>query len=392
MAEVKTWTDGVAFDANARQQVDNVASLPFVFRHVAVMPDVHWGIGATVGSVIPTRGAIIPAAVGVDIGCGMIATQTTLRAIDLPDSLASLRTTIERRVPVGNGPGGDHRDAPARVDSILRSTDLAARLDGIHAKHPKIRIDKMRAQLGTLGGGNHFIEVCLDETDHVWVMLHSGSRGTGNIVGRYFIERAREELLHRTLGYHVPDRDLAFFAEGEPLFDDYVEAVAWGAGLRTHQSRRDNGARARCDAQCAATVPTDERRGRLSPQLRRTRDAFRRTRVDHAQRRSARARRRTRHHPRVDGRAVLHRARQRQCGIVPLVLARGGTAHVARAREEGDHARRARGRDGRRRVPQRRGRLGRIPAAYKDIDAVMAAQTDLVDIVHTLKQVVCIKG
>ena len=122
MATVKTWTDGVTFDANARKQVDNVASLPFVFRHVAVMPDVHWGIGATVGSVIPTQGAIIPAAVGVDIGCGMIAQQTTLRAADLPDGLSGLRAAIERRVPVGNGPGGEHRDLPARVCRGRRTT------------------------------------------------------------------------------------------------------------------------------------------------------------------------------------------------------------------------------------------------------------------------------
>jgi len=393
MATVTTWTDGVTFDDNARKQVDNVASLPFVFRHVAVMPDVHWGIGATVGSVIPTQGAIIPAAVGVDIGCGMIAQQTTLRAADLPDGLSGLRAAIERRVPVGNGPGGEHHDAPARVNTLLRTTDLAARLDRIRAKHPKIRVDKMRTQLGSLGGGNHFIEVCLDETDRVWVMLHSGSRGTGNFVGTYFIERAREELVHRVLGYRVPDRDLAFFAEGEPLFDDYIEAVSW--------------------AQDYARANRDVMMTRVLGALR---DAVRRSfELDEVAVNC--------HHNYVERethfgervwitRKGAVRARDGDLGIIPGSM--GARSYIVRGKGNADSFHSCSHGAGRRMsrgqakktitlaahaaatadVECRKdaGVLDESPAAYKDIDAVMAAQTDLVDVVHTLKQVVCIKG
>src|SRR5690606_23285607 len=191
---IKGWVRGVPLEDKAHAQLRNIASLPFVGPWVAVMPDVHLGIGATVGSVVPTQGAIIPAAVGVDIGCGMAAVRTTLGAGDLPDSLARLRSAIERAVPVGNGPHGEHRKTPDSVGSALADSGLWQRLERIKAKHPKIRLDKVERQLGTLGGGNHFIEVCLDESDAVWVMLHSGSRGTGNLIGSYFIQRAREEL------------------------------------------------------------------------------------------------------------------------------------------------------------------------------------------------------
>jgi tRNA-splicing ligase RtcB len=392
MADVKTWTDGVPFDDSARQQVDNVARLPFVFRHVAVMPDVHWGIGATVGSVIPTRGAIIPAAVGVDIGCGMVATQTTLRAVDLPDSLTRLRAAIERRVPVGNGPAGDHRDAPPQVDAALRATDLAARLDSIYAKHPKIRIDKMRTQIGTLGGGNHFIEVCLDETDHVWVMLHSGSRGTGNLIGTYFIERAREELLRRTPGFRVPDRDLAFFSEGEPEFDDYVEAVSWAQDY----------ARANRDVMIADVLGA--MRNVLPPfQLTRVAVDCHHNYVE----------RETHFGERVwITRKGAVRARDGELGIIPGSMgarsyivrgkgnpesfhscSHGAGRRMSRGRAKkaitlADHAAATAGVECRKDA----GVLDESPAAYKDIDAVMAAQTDLVEVVHTLKQVVCVKG
>src|SRR6478672_13783497 len=224
---IKGWVRGVPLESQAHAQLRNIAALPFVGPWVAVMPDVHLGKGATVGSVVPTRGAIIPAAVGVDIGCGMAAVRTTLRASDLPDNLAQLRSSIERGVPVGTGPGGEHRRIPDSVETKLAQSGLMQRLDAIRMKHPRIRPDKVNKQIGTLGGGNHFIEVCLDEDDAVWVMLHSGSRGTGNLIGTYFIEQARRQLEQRVLGFHLPDRDLAFFLEGEPLFDDYVEAVSW---------------------------------------------------------------------------------------------------------------------------------------------------------------------
>ena len=184
---IKGWVRGVPLEAQAHAQLRNIAALPFVGPWVAVMPDVHLGIGATVGSVVPTRGAIIPAAVGVDIGCGMAAVRTTLRADELPDNLAALRSGIERSVPVGNGPGGEHRKVPDSVATQLADAQLEQRLARIRDKHPRIRPDKVERQTGTLGGGNHFIELCLDEDDRVWIMLHSGSRGTGNLIGTYFI-------------------------------------------------------------------------------------------------------------------------------------------------------------------------------------------------------------
>ena len=208
---IKGWVKGVPLDEGAHRQLRNLAGIPFVGPWVAVMPDVHLGKGATVGSVIPTRGAIIPAAVGVDIGCGMAAVRTTLRASDLPDDLGPLRNSIERSVPVGNGRGGEHWKLPDSIETRVAQSGLVERLDAIKQKHRKIRTDKLDRQIGTLGGGNHFIEICLDESDAVWVMLHSGSRGTGNLIGSYFIERAREELGKRVLGFHVPDKDLAFF-------------------------------------------------------------------------------------------------------------------------------------------------------------------------------------
>ncbi len=226
--EIKAWISGVPVEEDAILQLRNIAVLDIVYPLVAVMPDVHLGKGATVGSVIPTRGAIIPAAVGADIGCGMIAQETSLKASDLPDSLAPLRAELEREIPVGNGPGGDWKSErrPGRVDTRLRDGALAQRLDAILAKHPKLRGDKLANQMGMLGGGNHFVEVRLDERDHVWVMVHSGSRGIGKIMGNSFIERAREGAVKK--GLKLPDRDLACFCEGvDPEFDDYVEAVHW---------------------------------------------------------------------------------------------------------------------------------------------------------------------
>ncbi|MFZ4684294.1 MAG: RtcB family protein, partial [Hyphomonadaceae bacterium] len=224
---IKAWVKGVPVEDAAREQLENVAGLPFVHSHLAVMPDVHFGRGATVGSVIPTKGAIIPAAVGVDIGCGMMAVETTLRAEHLPDSLAKLRSEIERKAPAGFGRNGEWGMIPDSVASRLRNSDLNERLDRIRDKHRKVPNHKVGSQLGTLGSGNHFIEVCIDERGFVWVMLHSGSRGTGNQIGQYFIEQARRMLETRVLSYRVPDQDLAFFVEGESMFDDYIEAVDW---------------------------------------------------------------------------------------------------------------------------------------------------------------------
>jgi tRNA-splicing ligase RtcB len=208
-------------------QLANAARLPVVFRHVAAMPDVHLGIGATVGSVIPTVKAIIPAAVGVDIGCGMMAAKTTLRAEDLPDNLGRLRAAIEHAVPHGPGARGRTRDAgswanpPEQVDAAWRT--LVQEFHALCELHPRLVKTNNRCHLGTLGAGNHFIEVCLDEHGFVWFMLHSGSRGVGNAIGTHFIELAKQDAERHQA--NLPDADLAYFEEGARYFGDYVRAV-----------------------------------------------------------------------------------------------------------------------------------------------------------------------
>ena len=389
---IKGWVHGVPVEDKARQQLQNIATLPFVGPWVAVMPDVHLGIGATVGSVVPTKGAIIPAAVGVDIGCGMAAVRTTLTANDLPDDLALLRNSIERGIPVGNGPGGDHRRIPDSIETKLAQSDLMARLAVIREKHPKIRPDKVDRQIGTLGGGNHFIEICLDEANRVWVMPHSGSRGTGNLVGTYFIELARKQLEKRVLGFHVPDRDLAFFLEDEPLFADYIEAVSWAQDY----------ARANREVMMARVL--HEMRHRL-PKFQLEKEAV------------------NCHHNYVQreehfGESLLVTrkgavsAREGELGIIPGSM--GARSYIVRGKGNADSfhscshgAGRVMSRTTARAqitLKQHReatahvecrkdaGVIDESPAAYKDIDAVMAAQRDLVEVVHTLRQVVCIKG
>src|SRR6185369_14851409 len=233
---LKLWDSAGPFEAGAMQQLRNVASLPFVHSHVAGMPDVHWGKGATVGSVIATKGAIVPAAVGVDIGCGMMAVRTTLTAGDLPDSLAKLRSGIEAAVPHGGvGLKGGWKDGvPNAVGRLFTDSGLAKGLEELEEKHPAVRGAQSVTHLGSLGGGNHFIEVCLDEEERVWAMLHSGSRGIGNRIGTFFIAKAREELDRRQLTRPLPDKDLAWLEEGEPLFEDYVAGVAWAQEFARH--------------------------------------------------------------------------------------------------------------------------------------------------------------
>jgi tRNA-splicing ligase RtcB len=391
-APIKAWVRGVPVEHGAQNQLRNVASLPFIHSHIAVMPDVHYGIGATVGSVIPTKGAIIPAAVGVDIGCGMMAVRTSLTANDLPDSLAKVRSEVERMVPVGNGPGGNHRDAPAAVETAYRNSGLDERYEAIIAKHPKASAKAQTAQLATLGGGNHFIEVCLDEADRVWVMLHSGSRGSGNRIGQYFIERARDELLHRELGYHVPDKDLAFFLEGEPLFDDYVEAVGWAQDY----------ARANREVMMERTLKA--LREHL-PKFKLDKHA-----VNCHHNYVARE-----HHFGADvwvTRKGAVRAGEGELGIIPgsmgaksyIVRGKGNAesfctcSHGAgRAMSRSEAKRRFTLSDHRKATAhvecrKDEGVIDETPMAYKDIDAVMEAQRDLVEVVHTLRQVVCVKG
>jgi tRNA-splicing ligase RtcB len=220
---VKVYTDDIEHEAY--QQLLNIAQLPFVHSHIAAMPDVHYGKGATVGSVILCKGAIIPAAVGVDIGCGMNALRLSIKADELPDNLRSVRSAIEAAIPVGFE---KHKSDKARASTVR---GLSVGLDRLLEKHPKLLKMQKKPfqtwvrQLGTLGGGNHFIEICLDENDDVWIMLHSGSRGVGNIIGQYYIRLAQRDMGRHV--HHLPDKDLAYFREGADHFDDYVDAVHW---------------------------------------------------------------------------------------------------------------------------------------------------------------------
>ncbi len=389
---IKAWVKGVPVEDAAREQLENVAGLPFVHAHLAVMPDVHFGRGATVGSVIPTKGAIIPAAVGVDIGCGMMAVETTLRAEHLPDSLAKLRSEIERKAPAGFGRNGEWGMIPDSVASRLRNSDLNERLDCIRDKHRKIPNHKVGSQLGTLGSGNHFIEVCIDERGFVWVMLHSGSRGTGNQIGQYFIEQARRMLETRLLGYRVPDQDLAFFVEGESMFDDYIEAVDWAQDY----------ARANREAMMERTLQA--MREHL-PKFKLGKHAVN-CHHNYVEKE---------HHFGADvwvTRKGAVRAGDGELGIIPgsmgaksfIVRGKGNPdsfcscSHGAgramsrtKAKETftlKDHREATEGVECR----KDQGVIDETPMAYKDIDAVIAAQSDLIEVVHTLKQVVCVKG
>lgn len=225
---VKIWTDDI--ESSALEQLHNISQMPFIHKHIAVMPDVHYGIGATVGSVIATKKAIIPAAVGVDIGCGMMAVETSLNAKDLPDSLKEIRNDLERTIPHGfttiQG-----RSTKGNFDLVTSSNanrwkTLSDDYKIITDKHKKIEsFTNYQKQLGTLGGGNHFVEICLDLDNKVWIMLHSGSRGIGNLIGRYFIELAKQDM--RVHHINLKDENLSYLSEGTQYFNDYIFALNW---------------------------------------------------------------------------------------------------------------------------------------------------------------------
>ena len=385
---VKIFTNDI--DSESIEQLKKMAQLQFVYSHIAVMPDVHVGKGATVGSVIPTKHAIIPAAVGVDIGCGMNAIRLNLKASQLPDNLAPLRHAIERKVPVGFEL---HKQIKAKASSII---PLEKRLQPIIKKHSGLirMLRKFDAtwqkQLGTLGGGNHFIELCLDENQDVWVMLHSGSRGLGNVIGTYFIELAKKEAQHR-FG-HVPDKDLSYFAEGSNSFNDYVEAVEW-AQEYAFENRREM-----MRLILEAIRP-------LLPPFQMTKEAI------------------NCHHNYVSqethfGEHLLItrkgaiRAGQDELGIIPGSM--GARSYIVKGKANPDSFCSCSHGAGRKMIHSKAkllfsqedliqqtqgiecrkdsGVIDEIPSAYKDIDQVMANQSDLIEIVHTLKQVLCIKG
>ena len=393
---IKSWTRGVPLKGDAVDQLSNIARLPIVHKWVAAMPDVHLGIGATVGSVIPTLGAVIPAAVGVDLGCGMMAVQTTLTASGLPDNLGPMRNTIERAVPHGRGRHGGRgdkgswREIPNRVGKIW--TDLEAGFKRIVDKHPQIDKSNHVVHLGTLGTGNHFIEVCLDEADRVWFMLHSGSRGVGNRIGSHFIALAKKDMERHAR--NLPDANLSYFEEGSEHFDDYVEAVQWAQRFARHNREL------MMDAVLGAV-----RRLKGIPPFQTSKEAV------------------NCHHNYVSqefhyGKSVFVtrkgavRAGKDELGIIPGSM--GARSYIVRGKGNPesfcscshgagrvmsrtqakkrftleDHRKATEG------VECRKDKdvIDETPAAYKDIDKVMAAQSDLVDVVHTLKQVVCIKG
>jgi tRNA-splicing ligase RtcB (3'-phosphate/5'-hydroxy nucleic acid ligase) len=397
---VKMWTQGVPIEAEALQQLDNAARLPIVFKHVAAMPDVHYGIGATIGSVIPTIKAIIPAAVGVDIGCGMIACKTSLNARDLPDSLARLRSEIEKAVPHGMSPKQFRRDGANRdkgswetppTEADAAWAQLVDEFDAICVDYPRLKNTNNYRHMGTLGGGNHFIEVCLDETGGVWIMLHSGSRGVGNAIGTHFIELAKKDAeLHER---NLPDKDLAYFEEGAQYFGDYVRGVGW--------------------AQKFARLNREVMMQRVIGALRKVITKPFETHLEAVNCHHNYVQKETHFGQEVFvTRKGAVSAKAGELGIIPgsmgaksfivrgkgnvdsfMSCSHGAGRSMSRTKAKklftiADQIKATEGVECRKDADV----IDEIPMAYKDIDAVMEAQKDLVEVVYTLKQVVCVKG
>jgi len=392
---VKSWTRGVQFDDNSRQQLRNMSTMPFIHKWVAAMPDVHLGRGATIGSVIPTIGAVIPAAVGVDLGCGMMAVKTSLRADQLPDSLAAIRSGIEANVPHGFMAKGKSRDTGNWVDipdDVMQAwLSLKDGFSALQDKHAFLKNGNNVNQLGTLGSGNHFVELCLDENDAVWVMLHSGSRGVGNRIGMHFINQAKKDMERWFI--NLPDKELAYIPEGSKHFGEYISAVSW--------------------AQDYARVNREVMMARTLEVLRNNIDEPFEARTEAV----------NCHHNYISREQHFDKdvwvtrkgavsAQVGEMGIIPGSM--GAKSFIVRGLGNAESfcscshgAGRVMSRtEAKRRVSMDEhlaaiegvecrkdaGVLDETPASYKPIEAVMAAQQDLVEIVHTLKQVVCVKG
>lgn len=385
---VKIYTNDI--DHKALTQLKQIAQLPFIHSHIAAMPDVHVGIGATVGSVVPTLGAIIPAAVGVDIGCGMMAVRLSINSAQLPDNLGEMRSAIERVVPVGLAA---HKTVNIRQRICGQ---LQPKVDVLFDKHPTLlKMQKhprqqWAKQMATLGSGNHFIELCIDESKQVWIMLHTGSRGLGNSIGRYFIQLAKKDM--RGHMHNLPDKDLSYFKDGSRHFNDYIEAVAFAqeyAKLNREEMMR---------LVVRAIEP-------FLPKFSVERSAINCHHNYITQE----------HHYGQDvlvtRKGAIH-AGEGALGIIPgsmgaksfIVRGKGNTesfcscSHGAgRVMSRAEAKKRFRRED---LIQQTKGVecrkdtrvLDEIPAAYKNIDTVMENQTDLVEVVHTLKQVLCVKG
>lgn len=379
------WTDFVPVEAEALQQLKNISQLPFIYKHIAVMPDVHLGKGATVGSVIATKGAIIPAAVGVDIGCGMVAVQTNLTANDLPDSLAELRSDIEAVVPVGFAAHNETLNQGLAANFTARAKCLSDKYGNFFTE------SRIGVQLGTLGGGNHFIELCLDTEDAVWVMLHSGSRNFGNNIGNFFINKAKEEM--QKWHIHLPDTDLAYIPEGSQYFDDYIYAVNLA-----QEYARDNRA-------AMLSLVFGVLQKHFDNRVEVTMEAINCHHNYIAQENHLGS------NVYVTRKGAV-RAREGDLGIIPgsmgaksfIVKGKGnaksfcscshGAGRVMSRTQAAkditleEHAEATAGVECR----KDRGVIDESPRAYKNIDDVMRSQEDLVEVVATLKQVLCIKG
>ncbi len=390
---IKHWTYGVLFEEEAKKQLMNLATLPFIYKHLAVMPDVHSGKGSTIGTVIATRKAIIPAAVGVDIGCGMNAVKTNLKASDLPDNLSTLRSEIEAAIPVGSNPKlkiGQWNEIPRYILGVWH-TSLYFEFQRLCEKYPRLESTNNVRHLGTLGGGNHFIEICIDTEDNVWFMLHSGSRGVGNAIGQHFIELAKKDMEKYFI--NLPDKDMAYLPEGSQYYRDYLDAVDWAQQF------------AAINRQMMMSLLVQVVQGHL----------MRIIKVDSVAIDC--------HHNYVQyenhfGENVLVTrkgavsARKGQLGIIPGSM--GAKSFIVRGLgnpESFNSCSHGAGRIMSRTMAKAlislddhnealnnveckkdESTLDETPGAYKSIDAVMSAQSDLVEIVHTLKQVLCVKG
>ena len=395
MDNVKMWTGGMEVEQAALDQIRNISMLPILAGHVAIMPDVHMGKGATVGSVIPTRSAVIPAAVGVDIGCGMCAAMTNLTAADLPDSLFSLRNQLERDIPVGFN---EHKKGIPSVSGpyadVLRK-NLRKTMDkfehlALLEKLGRADFNKISRQIGTLGGGNHFIEICLDTADRVWIMLHSGSRGIGNQIGQVAIDMAKTQAARRDYG--LIDKDLAWLDEGTAEFDAYIEAMHWAQDY------------ARFNRDTMMNLATSAMK-RKFPQMQIVGEVVNchhnfTSLEDHFGEKMW-----------VTRKGAVGAAAG-QMGIIPGSM--GAKSFIVQGKGNPDSYSSCSHGAGRKfsrtkaknfftvedleaqtagvECRKDSGVLDEIPGAYKDIDAVMAAQEDLVDVVTTLKQIMCIKG
>lgn len=394
-APIKAWTKNVPFEESAQQQVANIAKMSLIHSHIAIMPDVHMGKGATIGSVIPSVNAVIPSAVGVDIGCGMLATKTSLTSAQLPDNLKAIRSAFEKAIPhgrTGRGRRGD-RGAWGNIPELVASEwkKLEQRFDKICEKHPTIKTSNHIHHLGTMGTGNHFLELCLDEHDSVWIMLHSGSRGVGNHIGNYFIQLARKEMERHQI--QLPDMDLAYLEEGSEYFDDYVEAVEWAQDFarKNREVMMINAIRA-----LRQQIPVDFSVMELAVNCHHNYIS-------------------REHHFGKDcfvTRKGAVRAEKGELGIIPGSM--GARSFIVRGLGNPESfnscshgAGRVMSRTKAKQVyniddqiiategvecRKDASVIDEIPHAYKDIDKVMEAQKDLVEIVHTLKQIVCVKG